>query len=163
MPSPGANFGSLYAHWGQEVGGLGERVVRPLDEQRLVLHAVLLVGVVADAGGVGEQVVRRHLGSHTGVLEAQVADDRAAQGERACPDLLEHRDRREQLRDRRGVEPVLGATRHAPRPAGQPVAALEHHLSGLLDADHAGELVLAGALLEVAVDGLDVHRISLPA
>jgi hypothetical protein len=41
------------------VGGLGHRVVRLADPQVLVALAGLLVGVVGDPRGVGEEVVLR--------------------------------------------------------------------------------------------------------
>jgi len=60
------------------IGGFGNRVVRLVDPQVLVALAGLLVGVVGDPRGVGEQVVGGDRGGDGGPLQLQVAGDRVS-------------------------------------------------------------------------------------
>jgi hypothetical protein len=103
------------------VGGLGHRVVRLADPQVLVALAGLLVGVVGDPRGVGEEVVGGDGGRDGGPLQLEIADDRGVQAERSPFHQLQGRDRGEQLGDRRGVEAGLQRTGRLPGPVGVPV------------------------------------------
>ena len=119
----------------QEVLRLDDRVVRGVAEELLVALARLLVGVIRDAARVGQQVQQRHLRADRRALEVDVVVDRGLEVELALADQVEHRDAREELRDRRGVEARVHRVRDAParrRETGRRfvegrVAALDEH------------------------------------
>ena len=105
-----------------------------------------------------EQVVRSNLGGNRGAVELQVPSDGRVECEGADLHLLEDGQRGEYLGQRRSIEPVLGAARDVPRPAGDAVAAFQKDVARLLDAHDAGERIRVRSRLQVPVDGLNVHR-----
>jgi hypothetical protein len=137
----------------QEVGGVDDGVVGRVAEQLLVALAGLLVRVIRDAAGVGQQVQQVHAHRDLGALEVHVVVDRQLQIEVALRHLLQHGHAREQLRDRRGVETGVDGVRHVPARGCQACGPLVHRPPAPLHRDRAREVFVG----DEAVEAAEVH------
>src|SRR5665647_902835 len=154
----GREVGGLVHELRQEVDGLGHRVAGLVDPQRCVVLAGLLVGVVGDPRGVGQQVADGDLDRDLRAGKVDQLVDGLVEAQAAGLAPLQHGDRRERLGDRGGVE--AGVQLHAHRPAARrrAVRGFEHVLRSTTDRHHAGELVAVGGFLERGVQGVERAR-----
>ena len=106
----------------QPVPGLEHRVARPVSPQGLEVLAGFLVSVISDAGRVGQQLTYGHRRRDRRAGQVDDLDDRGVQTQTPLIDQLQRCHRREQLRDRRRVEPGSQETGTAHRRDAQPYA-----------------------------------------
>src|SRR5665647_2557383 len=90
----GREVGGLVHELRQEVDGLGHRVAGLVDPQRRVVLAGLLVGVVADPRGVGQQVADGDFDRDLRAGQVDQLVDGLVEPQAAGLYLLQHGDRR---------------------------------------------------------------------
>ena len=146
VPTPRARreHRRLVDELGQPVPGLDHRVARPVGPQRLVVLAGFLVGVIGDAGRVREQMAQRHRRRDRRAGQVDDLDDRQVQAQTPLIDQLQRCHRREQLRDRRGIEPGSQRDRHRPPAGGPAIRSREHRRLAAPDQHHPGEQIAGG-------------------
>lgn len=90
-----------------------------------------------------------------------MGDDADVEREGSRIDLLQRRDRGEQLGDRRGIEANVSRAWDLPCAARVPVRRFEHDGTGNLDPNHARERIGRREVGQLVFECLDVHRGSL--
>jgi hypothetical protein len=132
-------------HQGQEVGHLAEALrassVEHAREHVDVTLVLVLLEVVAEPRGVGEQVADGHVGGQPGraLLGGQQLDDRGAELEATLGDESRDHAGREHLGERRDAEPSALGDRSPVRPLGEPEAPGVDDVVALPDHDLARE------------------------
>jgi hypothetical protein len=129
----------------EKVSRLPHRVVGPGHEQVRLFFTRLFVGVVADTGRVGQQVVRRDLGRDRCVAKPEVLDHWCVEGEAADINLLKSGYGREELGDGGEIEPRVRTARDSPRRACQAIGRPECGGPVDVNAHRSEEALIEGA------------------
>ena len=139
---------------GQERLGLGERMQRQGEDVVVDLPVAFLVEVVADTGGVGEQVLDRDRVVDQRQVVAEDRTHEVLEAELAGLDESHDHERGEALVAACGRDAGARGVRNAEGAVREPLAALERALVADIDGEHAGErLRLDGGVKRLGGDG----------